>query len=105
MKTNEPICSGIGGIFTRQLLIMAAGHHRRILDAISSLGDDGIIVSPDDRSKYVALLGDYFTKNSDSDSDASGSEEDVACGKFVNSLKRCVTILQSFHRHCTYQQH
>ena len=69
----------LGGIFQRQI-IMATAHHSRVLNAITSLGDDGVIVSPEDYSKFEALIGDYFN-DGDSASDESGSE-DTECGKF-----------------------
>ena len=72
----------LGGIFSRQLIIMATRCRRRVLDAISSLGDDGVVVNPEDHSKFEALIGDYFN-DSDGDCDESGSEDDVECGKIV----------------------
>ena len=70
----------LGGFFSRQFIIMATRCHRKVLDAISSLGDDGVVVTPEDHSKFEALIGDYFN---DSDCDESGSEDDVGCGKTV----------------------
>jgi len=76
----------LNGSFSRQVFIMAAGYHRRVLDTITSLGDDGIVVSSEDYNKFEALIGDYF--NVDSSSDESGNEEDVECGKyFLTTLK------------------
>ena len=59
---------------------MAAGYSRRVLDAITSLGDDGVVVCPEDHDKFAALIGDYFNESEDDD---SGSEEDVDCGEFI----------------------
>ena len=61
-----------------QLFIMAAGYSSRVIEAIASLGDDGVVVCPEDYDKFAALIGDYFNE---SDDDDSGSEEDVECGK------------------------
>ena len=57
---------------------MAAGYSSRVIEAIASLGDDSVVVCPDDYDKFVALIGDYFNE---SDDDDSGSEEDVECDK------------------------
>ena len=67
-----------GGFLLRQLFIMAAGYSSRVIEAIMSLGDDGIVVCPEDYDKFVALIGDYFNE---SDDDDTGSEEDVECSK------------------------
>ena len=64
----------LGRILSRQVFMMAAGYSRRVLDAIVSLGDNGVVVCPDDQVKFAALIGDYFNKT---DNDDSGSEEDV----------------------------
>jgi len=48
----------------------------RVAEAINSLGDDGVIVSPSDYNKFEALIGDYFE-----DSDESGCEDELECGK------------------------
>ena len=61
---------------------MATRCHRRVLDAISSLGDNGVVISQENHSKFEALIGDYFN-NSDSDCYESGSKDDVECGKIV----------------------
>ena len=53
---------------------------RKVLDAIFSLGDDGVVVTPEDHSKFEALIGDYFN-DSNGDCDESGSEDDVESGK------------------------
>ena len=67
-----------GGFLSRQLFIMAAGYSNRVIKAIVSLGDDGVVVCPEDYDKFAALIGDYYNE---SDDDDSGSEEDVECGK------------------------
>ena len=59
---------------------MGTGHHSKLLNAITSLGDDSVIVSPEDYSKFEVLIGDYFN-NGDSASEESGSE-DMECSKF-----------------------
>ena len=57
---------------------MAAGYSSRVIEAITSLGDDGVVVCPEDYDKFSALIDDYFNE---SDDDDSGSEEDVECSK------------------------
>lgn len=59
---------------------MATGTRSRVVNAIASLGDDGVIVAPDDYNKFEALIGDYFN-DSECASDGSGSEEEMECGK------------------------
>ena len=61
---------------------MATQCRRKVLDAISSLGDDGVVITPEDHSNFEAFIGDYFN-NSDGDCDESESEDDVECGKTV----------------------
>ena len=57
---------------------MAAGYSSRVIKAIASLGDDGVVVCPEDYDKFAVLIGNYFNE---SDDDDSGNEEDVECGK------------------------
>lgn len=59
---------------------MAAGYRGVVVAAIAALGDDGVIVSPEDYNNFEALIGEYFNE-SDGDSDESGSE-DSECGKY-----------------------
>ena len=68
----------LGGIFSCQSIVMVSSSSKkgRIVAAINSLGDDGVIVSPLDYNKFEALIGDYFD-----DSDESGCEDDSECGK------------------------
>lgn len=66
----------LGGIFSCQVLVMAA----RVADAIALLGNDGMIVSPDDYNKFEALIGDYFIE-SECDSDENVDDEEMECGK------------------------
>ena len=72
--------------------MMAAGYSRRVLDTIVSLGDDGVVVCPDDQDKFAALIGDYFNEM---DNDDSRSEEDLECGKYIppkrlHSFNTCI---------------
>ena len=72
--------------------MMAAGYSRRVLDAMVCLGDNGVVVCPDDQDKFVAHIGDYFNET---DNDDSGSEEDVECGKYIppkhlHSFNTCI---------------
>ena len=57
---------------------MASSSKRKskIADAINLLGDDGVIVSPNDYNKFEALIGDYLD-----DIDESGCEDELECGK------------------------
>ena len=85
--------------------MMAAGYSSRVLEAIASLGDDGVVVCPEDHDKFAALIGDYFNET---DNDDSGSE-DVECGKRVIFPQNVVYIpltrsgcsAQRRHRRCT----
>lgn len=61
---------------------MAAGYSSRVVDAIASLGDDGVVVCSDDYDKYAALIGDYFN---DDNCDDSGSEEGEECGNVIDT--------------------
>jgi len=56
---------------------MAAGYSSRVVEAISSFEDDGVVVCPEDYDKFAALIGDYFNE---SDDDDSRSEADVESG-------------------------
>ena len=59
---------------------MAAGRSsRRVLAAINSLGDDSVVVLPQDHARFEALIGDYFNV----DSDEGGSDDDSDCGKII----------------------
>lgn len=75
---------------------MAAGYRSRVVAAIASLGDDGVIVSPEDYSNYEALIGEYFNE-----SDESGSD-DSECGKCIKFLlfKRFLTFFKTFQNLC-----
>ena len=59
---------------------MAAGYSsRRVLAAINSLSDDGVVVLPQDHARFEALIGDYFNV----DSDEGGSDDDSDCDKII----------------------
>jgi len=60
----------------------------RIAAAINSLGDDGVIVSPLDYSKFEALIGDYFDE-----SDESECEEELECGNLIYKATRITHFL------------
>ena len=73
---------------------MAADYRGVVVAAIAALGDDGVIVSPEDYN-FEALIGEYFNE-SDGDSDESESE-DSECGKYrFLVLKRFLTFLKRF---------
>ena len=79
-----------------------AARNSRVADAIALLGEDGVIVSPDDYNKFEALIGDYFNE-SECDSDESGSDEEMECGKYVFLSWNAFTQLQLPCRHSNIQ--
>ena len=50
-----------------------AARNRRVAEAIALLGDDGMIVSPDDYNKFEVLIGNYFNE---SECDSAESRSD-----------------------------
>ena len=60
---------------------MAASNRSRVVDAIAFLGDNRMVVTADDYSKFEALIGDYFD-DTECNSDDSRSEADMECGKY-----------------------
>ena len=93
---KQPICS-VKWNFIAQVFMMAAGYSSRVLDAIVSLGDDGVVVCLEDHDKFAALIGDYFNET---DNDDSGSEEDVECVKYIPP-KRCLRSFNTQQRQYT----
>ena len=63
MRRNKAICLARCNFLVSSLTIMATGTHSRVVSAIASLGDDGVIVAPDDYNKFETLIGDYFNDN------------------------------------------
>ena len=74
-----------------------AGRNRRVANAMTLLRDNGVIVSPDDYNKFKALIGNYFNE-SECDSDKSGSDEEMECGKYIFLSWNAFTQLQLPYR-------
>ena len=74
----------------RQKIVMASSSAKksRIVAAINSLGDDGVIVSPLDYNKFEALIGDNFDE-----SDESGCEDELECGNLIYETTRITHFL------------
>ena len=84
MRRNKVICLARCNFLVSSLTIMATGTRSRVVNAMASLGDDGVIVAPDDYNKFEMIIGDYFN-DSQYNSDKSRSEEEIDCGKLHNS--------------------